>query len=139
MQFSRSFVALALVSLCAASAVPDNSTVSALAKRSVYCQTSGGSPTTGDAIAAAQYIQHLDPATTCCQNNLGGSLCTTMWCVGTACVGICSNGAFSFPGCDTCLDAGNGLLDIANSCSSGGLSGGYADAPYDLRLILFHS
>ncbi|KAJ7927493.1 hypothetical protein B0H13DRAFT_1861257 [Mycena leptocephala] len=22
-----------------------------------------------------------------------------------------------FPGCDTCLDAGNGLLDIANSCS----------------------
>ncbi|KAJ7356709.1 hypothetical protein DFH08DRAFT_954040 [Mycena albidolilacea] len=29
---------------------------------------------------------------------------------------------------DTCLDASNGLLDIANGCSSNGLSGGWADA-----------
>ncbi|KAJ7495266.1 hypothetical protein FB451DRAFT_1213723 [Mycena latifolia] len=138
MRFSTSFLTLAFVSLCAA--VPfGNSTESSLAKRSVHCETNGGSPITGDATAAAKHIQNL-VTQECCQGNAGGSLCTTMWCVGTACVGICSNGAFdSFNSCDTCLDASNGLLDIANSCSSGGLSGGWADAPNNLHLILFHS
>jgi hypothetical protein len=150
MQLSLSFFTLAAVaSLCGATALPpvpskyhhNATSVGILSKRSVHCETSGGSPTTGDAVAAARHIQSLDPSEHdgCCQNNQSGSFCTTMWCEGTACVGICSNGAFSFPGCDTCLDAGNGLLDIANSCSSGGRSGGWADAPFDLRLILFHS
>jgi hypothetical protein len=42
-----------------------------LSKRSVYCETSGGSPTTGDAIASGRYIQTLDPDVHdgCCQNN----------------------------------------------------------------------
>ncbi|KAJ7495267.1 hypothetical protein FB451DRAFT_1387312 [Mycena latifolia] len=137
MQLSTSFVTLALVSLCAA--VPfGNSTASSLAKRSVHCETSGGSPTTGDSIAAAQHIQSLT-GSLCCQTNSRGSICTTMWCTGTACVGICSNTQASVGLCDSCIDAGNGLLDIANSCSSGGLSGGWADAPNDLHLILFHS
>jgi hypothetical protein len=81
-------------------------------------------PTTGDAIAAGRYIQTPDVHEGCCQNQ-SGSYCTTMMCEGTACVGICSaDGPFALY-CDTCLDAGNGLLDIANSCSSNGLSGGW--------------
>jgi hypothetical protein len=153
MQLSLSFFTLAAVaSFCGATALPpvpsqyhrNPTSVGTLSKRSVHCETSGGSPTTGDAVAAARYIQSLDPSADpghnlCCQNNAGGSFCTMMWCEGTACVGICSNGAFSFPGCDYCLNAGNGLLDVANSCSSGGRSGGWADAPYELRLIVLHS
>ncbi|KAJ7495293.1 hypothetical protein FB451DRAFT_1387334 [Mycena latifolia] len=131
---STSFIALALVSLCVAGPFTDSS----LAKRSVHCETSGGSPTTGDAIAASQHIQSLG-SQPCCQTNSDGSLCTTMWCSGSACVGICSNDPSSIFSCDSCQDAGNGLLDIANSCSSGGLSGGWADAPSGLHLILFHS
>ncbi|KAJ7137841.1 hypothetical protein C8R44DRAFT_868215 [Mycena epipterygia] len=80
MQLSTSFIALALVSLCAA--VPREAV----------------------AIAAAHYIQGLlvtGEHNQCCQNNLGGSFCTTMYRTGTACVGICSTGAFSIPGCDT--------------------------------------
>ncbi|KAJ7493897.1 hypothetical protein FB451DRAFT_1215653 [Mycena latifolia] len=133
MHISTSFLALALVSFVAALPA-DDTTIASLAKRSVHCETSGASPTTADAIAAAQFIQGLGTKQ-CCDLNGTGSECSTMHCIGTACVGICSA-----PGnCDNCLDAGNGLLDIANSCSSGGLSGGSADAPAGLQLILFHS
>ncbi|KIY72386.1 hypothetical protein CYLTODRAFT_440636 [Cylindrobasidium torrendii FP15055 ss-10] len=146
MQLLRSLFVLTVASFCAASALPDisNLTYEDLQKRAVQCETSGGSPSTADAIRAAQHIRdidvHADPGhTECCQNNQGGSLCTTMYCTGSACVGICSQGALQFPGCMLCNEAGNGLLDIANRCSSGGKSGGRADAPYNLHLILFHS
>ncbi|KAJ7493907.1 hypothetical protein FB451DRAFT_1215680 [Mycena latifolia] len=133
MHISTSFIALALVSFCAALPA-DDTTIASLTKRSVHCETSGASPTTADSIAAAQFIQGLGTQQ-CCDLNHVGSKCSTMHCTGTACVGICSN-----PGaCDSCLDAGNGLLDIANSCSSGGLSGGSTDAPNGLQFILFHS
>ncbi|KAJ7065801.1 hypothetical protein C8F01DRAFT_752518 [Mycena amicta] len=59
-------------------------------------------------------------------------------------VGICSDPGYG--ACDTCIDAGNGLYDVANSCSVSGigplpLSGGWADIGSNshLRLILFHS
>ncbi|KAK7026543.1 hypothetical protein R3P38DRAFT_2483321, partial [Favolaschia claudopus] len=111
-----------------------------LTKRSVHCETSGGSPSTGDAQAASQFIQGLGHANSCCQNNQGGSWCTTMYCTGSACVGICNNTpGVNFPGCDFCDDVGNGLLDLSNSCSSGGRSGGQVDLPFDLHAILFHS
>ncbi|KAJ7493975.1 hypothetical protein FB451DRAFT_1215786 [Mycena latifolia] len=86
MRLSTSFFALALISVCAA--VPfTNSTTGSLAKRSVHCETSGVSPSTADAVSAAQSIQSLGNLG-CWQQNEGGSFCTTMWCTGTACVGI---------------------------------------------------
>ncbi|KAJ7213776.1 hypothetical protein C8J57DRAFT_1255938 [Mycena rebaudengoi] len=119
MQLSLSFLALALLSFSASAAPSANETepTNDLVKRSVHCETSGGSPDTGDARAAAQWLQNIhqnSPDTdNCCQNNAGG-----------------------FPGCMSCEEAGNGLLDIANSCSSFGRSGGWADAPFELRLII---
>ncbi|KAJ7255953.1 hypothetical protein C8J57DRAFT_1235867 [Mycena rebaudengoi] len=142
MQLSLSFLTLAFLSFSASAAPSANETepTNDLVKRSVHCETSGGSPDTGDARAAAQWLQNIhqnSPDTdNCCQNNAGGSLCTEMHREGTACVGICSNSIFSFPGCMSCVEAGNGLLDIANSCSSFGRSGGWADAPFELRLII---
>ncbi|KAJ7065799.1 hypothetical protein C8F01DRAFT_1249369 [Mycena amicta] len=112
-----------------------NSTV--LDKRSVFCQTSGASPTTVDAVAASQHIQSLGNRS-CCQNNVRGSSCTTMWTYGTAAVGVCSV-VPETTGCGLCQDAGNGLLDISNSCSSQGLSGGWANYGSSLTIILFHS
>ncbi|KAJ7066248.1 hypothetical protein C8F01DRAFT_1079884 [Mycena amicta] len=115
-------------------ATAGNST--ALEKRSVYYETCGPSPTTVDAIAASRYIQSLGSAP-CCQNNLYGSQCTTMWTSGTAAVGVCNTIDNDY-GCGLCSDAGNGLLDISNTCSSGGRCGGSADYGR-FKLILFHS
>ncbi|KAJ7789487.1 hypothetical protein B0H14DRAFT_2944566 [Mycena olivaceomarginata] len=140
--FLSFFTLAAVASLCGATALPpvpakywkhNATSPGTLSKRRCLLRDKRRQPTTGDAIAAGRYIQTLDP-----DNNQSGSYCTTMMCEGTACVGICSDGSFALY-CDTCLDAGNGLLDIADSCSSTGLSGGWADAPYGLRLILFHS
>ncbi|KAJ7256008.1 hypothetical protein C8J57DRAFT_1517726 [Mycena rebaudengoi] len=130
MQLSLSFLALALLSFSASAAPSANETepTNDLVKRSVHCETSGGSPDTGDARAAAQWLQNIhqnSPDTdNCCQNNAGGSLCTV---------------ANILPRCMSCEEAGNGLLDIANSCPSFGRSGGWADAPFALRLIMYHS
>ncbi|KAJ7065812.1 hypothetical protein C8F01DRAFT_1080701 [Mycena amicta] len=115
----------------------DHTNSTSLDKRSVFCQTSGASPTTVDAIAASHYIQSLG-GQSCCQENVVGSSCTTMYTYGSAAVGVCSVA----PGtryCGLCQDAGNGLLDISNSCSSQGLSGGWANYGNALTLILFHS
>ncbi|KAK7039388.1 hypothetical protein R3P38DRAFT_3467101 [Favolaschia claudopus] len=102
-----------------------------LTKRSVHCETSGGSPSTGDAQAASRYIQSLGHGHSCCQNNQGGSWCTTMYCSGSACgefirfegdddanlqysiVGICNNSAgVSLPGCDFCA------MTLETDCST---------------------
>ncbi|KAJ7478332.1 hypothetical protein FB451DRAFT_1172665 [Mycena latifolia] len=133
MQLSTSIFALALASIAAA--VPfNNSTASSLVKRSVHCETSGGAP------QPPTPLRPPDTSRASTRTTMTGAVRTTRAApCARRCVGICSDSIFSFPGCDTCLDAGNGLLDIANSCSSGGLSGGWADAPFNLRLILFHS
>ncbi|KAJ7749371.1 hypothetical protein B0H16DRAFT_1461150 [Mycena metata] len=94
-----------------------NSTSTELAKRSVHCVANNVA--FGDAIAAGQFIQGL--SNTCSQTNGVGSFCTTMYCVGTACVDICG----PLGNADSCHDAGNGLLDTANSCQYGsGVTGG---------------
>ncbi|KAJ7788174.1 hypothetical protein B0H14DRAFT_2628501 [Mycena olivaceomarginata] len=129
--FLSFFTLAAVASLCGATALPpvpakywkhNATSPGTLSKRGVYCETSGGSP------PRRRHCRgqiHPDPRPRChdgcCQNNQSGSYCTTMMCEGTACVGICSDGSFALY-CDTCLDAGNGLLDIADSCSSTGLS-----------------
>jgi hypothetical protein len=114
MQLSISFVALSVLSLCAASAVPEvtptapavgpgptdaslpvvpeylvaeylaslNSTTTALEKRNVHCETSGGSPFTRDVADAINSFNGVDK---CQQTNPGGSFCTTMGCRGSAC------------------------------------------------------
>ncbi|KAJ7716365.1 hypothetical protein B0H16DRAFT_1476779 [Mycena metata] len=114
-----------------------NSTSIELAKRSVHCVANNVA--FGDAIAAGQFIQTTAGATyndMCEQYNGGGSFCTTMYCVGTACVDICGPLGNS----DTCRDAGNGLLDVANSCQYGaGVTGGWCDGLNSLSFGLFHS
>ncbi|KAJ7221464.1 hypothetical protein GGX14DRAFT_558958 [Mycena pura] len=117
--------------------------VATLVSRSVTCQTSGASPSTGDAQAAAEFIQGLNQD--CCNFNNVGSHCTTMHNSGSAAVGICGDpkSGFLSDTCGPCSDAGNGLLDIADSCSSGGKSGGLCDFAQaispGITLILFHS
>ncbi|KAJ7273901.1 hypothetical protein C8J57DRAFT_1506021 [Mycena rebaudengoi] len=162
MQLSISFVALAVLSFCAASVVPEVTPVApaagpgptdaslppvpayivaeylaslnstGLAKRNVHCETSGGSPAVGDVDAA---IHSFDGATKCAQNNGGGSFCTTMGCRGTACVGICG----PYTGFTDCQVARNGLFDTLNQCQSGGRAGGWCDGPNGLSFIMFHS
>ncbi|KAJ7290487.1 hypothetical protein C8J57DRAFT_1213108 [Mycena rebaudengoi] len=162
MQLSLSFVALAALSFCAASVVPQVTPVApaagpgptdaslppvpayivaeylasqnstGLAKRSVHCETSGGSPFTNDVVNA---INTFDGVLTCQQTNGGGSFCTTMGCSGSACVGICG----PFLGSTLCQEARNGLFDTLNQCQSGGRAGGWCDGPNSLRFIMFHS
>ncbi|KAJ7749912.1 hypothetical protein B0H16DRAFT_1460941 [Mycena metata] len=111
-----------------------NSTSTELAKRSVHCVANNVA--FGDAIAAGQYIQGLGTNNYCAQTNGGGSFCITMYCVGTACVDVCG----PFTNSDTCQDAGNGLLDTANSCQYGnGVTGGWCDGPNSLSFGYFHS
>ncbi|KAJ7290413.1 hypothetical protein C8J57DRAFT_1213038 [Mycena rebaudengoi] len=138
MQISFSFVALSLLSFCAAipavtpvapavapgptdaswPTVPEHivaeylaslNSTSSLAKRDVHCETSGGSPYTNDVVNA---INTFDGVLTCQQTNGGGSFCTTMGCWGTACVGICG----PFLGSTNCQEARNGLFDTLNRC-----------------------
>ncbi|KAJ7247591.1 hypothetical protein C8J57DRAFT_1240913 [Mycena rebaudengoi] len=135
MQLPLSFVALSLISLCAAvpnpaapapapgptdaslPTVPEHivaeylasrNSTSSLTKRNVHCETSGGSPFTGDAYSA---INSLPGGSTCEQFNGGGSFCTTMGCSGSACVAICG----PLWGNTNCQVAKNGLSDTANN------------------------
>ncbi|KAJ7232740.1 hypothetical protein C8J57DRAFT_1250459 [Mycena rebaudengoi] len=140
MQLSISFVALSVLSLCAASAVPEvtptapavgpgptdaslpvvpeylvaeylaslNSTTTALEKRNVHCETSGGSPFTRDVADAINSFNGVDK---CQQTNPGGSFCTTMGCRGSACVGVCGPFLLS----SSCQEAHNGLFDTLNN------------------------
>ncbi|KAJ7232734.1 hypothetical protein C8J57DRAFT_1480621 [Mycena rebaudengoi] len=142
MQLSISFVALSVLSLCAASAVPEvtptapavgpgptdaslpvvpeylvaeylaslNSTTTALEKRNVHCETSGGSPFTRDVADAINSFNGVDK---CQQTNPGGSFCTTMGCRGSACVGVCGPFLLS----SSCQEAHNGLFDTLNNFS----------------------
>ncbi|KAJ7290418.1 hypothetical protein C8J57DRAFT_1493130 [Mycena rebaudengoi] len=158
MQLSISFVALSVLSLCAAvpnpaapapapgptdaswPTVPEhivaeylaslNST--GLAKRNIHCETSGGSPATADAYGA---INSFGGASTCQQTNGGGWFCTTMGCSGSACVAVCG----ALWDSANCQVARNGLSDIANNCQSGGRVGGWCDGPGTLSFSLFHS
>ncbi|KAJ7047213.1 hypothetical protein C8F04DRAFT_1172946 [Mycena alexandri] len=97
-----------------------------LAKRSVHCVANN--VVTSDAVNVATYIQRL--VVQCVQSNGGGSFCTQMACYNTACVDICG----PFDDADACNDAGNGLLDVANSCQYGnGVTGGWCDGPTNIN------
>ncbi|KAJ7056349.1 hypothetical protein C8F01DRAFT_368583 [Mycena amicta] len=124
-----------------------NATARGLDKRTVHCQTTTSSPAFNDAWTAGWLIRSMGAATFCCQENISGSGCTTMATWGTAAVGICATGTsspgISYTGCGDCLDAGNGLIDIADSCNIDTFTQGYADfAQADggpFNLILFHT
>ncbi|KAJ7065813.1 hypothetical protein C8F01DRAFT_1351940 [Mycena amicta] len=106
MQLKQSFVLLALASVLYGSPAPpspspvvsvdvkaklesinaeiiaNSNSTSSLAKRSVHCQTSAGSPYTPNAQSAAAYLQGLGTQS-CCQTDYDGSYCTTMWTYGS--------------------------------------------------------
>ncbi|KAJ7047226.1 hypothetical protein C8F04DRAFT_1387686 [Mycena alexandri] len=104
-----------------------------LAKRSVHCVANN--VVTSDAINVGTYIQGLDNGH-CTQTNGVGSFCTQMACYNTACVDICG----PYNDWDICLVAGNGLLDVANSCQYGnGVTGGWCDGINTLNYGLYHS
>ncbi|KAJ7766806.1 hypothetical protein B0H16DRAFT_1717143 [Mycena metata] len=109
-----------------------NSTTS-LAKRSVHCV--GNNVVTDDARNVAGYLQRIGTES-CSQTDAGGSFCTQMACYETACVDVCG----AFDAGDNCLDAGNGLLNVANSCQYGnGVTGGWCDGPGTLNFGIYHS
>ncbi|KAF7302437.1 hypothetical protein HMN09_00877700 [Mycena chlorophos] len=83
-----------------------------LEKRSVYCAAhNDNAPFLSDAVAASQHIQNLNTQQ-CCQTYSSYG-CTSMYEVTTAVVWICG----PVNSCGVCLDAGNGLLDVSDTCS----------------------
>ncbi|KAJ7742553.1 hypothetical protein B0H16DRAFT_1890218 [Mycena metata] len=168
MQFSSSFVAFVLLSAVAAlpqdtaiqtiapGATPPKDTIyyiptpayvvadrnarirasansTSLGKRSTHCVANNVA--FSDAINVGTYIQNQG-SLTCAQTNGGGSFCTQMACYNTACVDICG----PYIAADSCLDAGNGLLNVANSCQYGsGVTGGWCDGPDSLSFGYYHS
>ncbi|KAJ7248713.1 hypothetical protein C8J57DRAFT_1522192 [Mycena rebaudengoi] len=164
MQLSISFVALSVLSLCAASAVPE---VTPTAPAVGPGPTDASLPVVPEYLVA-EYLASLNSTTTplekrnvhcetsggspftrdvadainsfngvdkCQQTNPGGSFCTTMGCRGSACVGVCGPFLLS----SSCQEAHNGLFDTLNNCQSGDRVGGWCDGPNFLRFIMFHS
>ncbi|KAJ7290363.1 hypothetical protein C8J57DRAFT_1212987 [Mycena rebaudengoi] len=165
MQVSISFIALSVLSLCAARAVPrftpagqapspgptdaswptvPESLVAAY--RASQNSTSGltkrdvhcetsGGSPPAGDVNAAIHTLDAVAANSCQQSNGGGSFCTTMGCSGAACVGICG----PFLGSTICANARDGLNAILNTCNSGGLVGGFVDGSDGLSFNVFHS
>jgi len=127
--FSRSFFALAILAISAFAAplnLPD--------KRDATCEVSDASPSTFDAQTAARVI--IAHGSDCCQDNRGGSLCTTMVTVGTAAVGLCG----PHGSCFKCTALGTQLLQAVDQCSSNSKSGGQFPIPFSgNRLIITHA
>jgi hypothetical protein len=73
--FSRTLISLAILATSAFAMTLD--------KRAVSCETSGASPIVFDAETAARVIITRGNDN-CCQDNKGGSLCTTLTSAGTA-------------------------------------------------------
>ncbi|KAJ7060978.1 hypothetical protein C8F01DRAFT_1141444 [Mycena amicta] len=85
---------------------------SGIKKRSVTCEeTFLGLANYDDAVAAAENVRVLGSGTQCGVTNSGAG-CTLMATHGSAGAWVCGNQGAT----GDCLDAGNGLLDIANTC-----------------------
>ncbi|KAJ7064292.1 hypothetical protein C8F01DRAFT_1130880 [Mycena amicta] len=96
----------------AAYVAAQNGPASGIKERSVTCEeTFLGLANFNDAVAAAENVRALGSGTGCGVTNSGAG-CTLMATHGSAGAWICGNQGAT----GDCLDAGNGLLDVANTC-----------------------
>lgn len=98
----------------------------------ITCETSDGSPNTGDVTGTINAMRGKGIAT-CKQTNDLGSECTTMATDGTAAIAFC--GTLSSM---RCQDIGTYALDIQNKCLSNGKVGGVNDLG-GTRVEIFHA
>ncbi|KIY66341.1 hypothetical protein CYLTODRAFT_491533 [Cylindrobasidium torrendii FP15055 ss-10] len=93
------------------------------------CQTSGASPSVGDARNLANQISG-----TACGGGAGGSACTVRYQSGSASLNVC--GPTTPVYCQSMRDAVNQLI---NDCGSGDKVGGTVRLNDSFRFDLFHS
>ena len=86
----------------------------------ITCETTNGSPTIGDVTAVIEKLKGLGSEKRCAQNNLGGSLCTTMVSYGSAAISVCGPLGIT----TWCYLAAQWAEDIQNACLNGGRVGG---------------
>ena len=115
---------LAFIAMCPA--------VLADVSKEIKCQTSGGSPSTGDVTGVINQLKGRGTEP-CSQSNGVGSECTTLAKDGTAAIALCGTQSKM-----RCQDAGTYAQAIQNKCLSGGTVGGinYLDGR---RIEIFHT
>ena len=86
----------------------------------IICETTNGSPTTGDVTAVINQLKGLGSTRECVQQNPGGSRCTTMISYGSAAISVCGPLGIT----TWCYLAAQWAADIQNACLSGGRVGG---------------
>ncbi|OCL06266.1 hypothetical protein AOQ84DRAFT_80933 [Glonium stellatum] len=97
-----------------------------------HCETSGGSPTVGDVLSIVNYLSGLSSSTDCVFPRSRGSTdskCVQMARAGPAGSDLCFAGwagGYDYASFN-CNQMGVYLRNMANTCASNGLTGGYQE------------
>ncbi|KIY60609.1 hypothetical protein CYLTODRAFT_460627 [Cylindrobasidium torrendii FP15055 ss-10] len=102
---------------------------SAMAAYETTCQTSGSSPSTGDARSLLSQI-----GGTACGGGAGGSACTVRYTSGSAALNVCGPETPVY--CQSMHDA---VEQLINNCGSGDKVGGSVKMNDSFHFDLFHS
>ncbi|KAI0388161.1 hypothetical protein F5Y04DRAFT_287024 [Hypomontagnella monticulosa] len=134
MYFSKAAIATLLTALTLASASP----MLEDRQSGATCQTSDGSPDTGDVTDVINELKGRDPSEKCPNTNGQASECTTLVSHNSGAIGVCgeeddANSAL------TCQQVAQYANEVQQDCLANGKAGGTYTVNPGKRIIVMHS